>query len=116
MNTSTTDRPVRVANNSIGSGRSDNSKLVADRIAWQGSNYRGGPRWTGDVGRLPRDHWDSFYSCDYAVWSYLTPIAWHIPGTGWVMPDVRYSPSTGRQQSQLRMAFHWEGITPEVTS
>lgn len=110
--TTTTDRPVRVANYTIGQGwKSDNYRLVADRRDWQGSNFRGErDPWRGATGMLPREHRESFAQADYAVYSYATPIAWHIDGQGWIVPDTKYSVTTTRQQSQLRMAFHYAGI------
>ena len=42
---------------------------------------------------------------DYVVYSYNTPIAWHVKSATfneWIYPDVRYSPTTGRHQSKIR--------------
>lgn len=42
---------------------------------------------------------------DYVVYSYNTPIAWHVKTdtvNEWIYPDVRYSPPTGRHQSKIR--------------
>lgn len=45
-------------------------------------------------------------SIDYAVYSYATPIAWHLAATGeWVVPDVTYSATTTRQQNRMRTAL-----------
>lgn len=42
-------------------------------------------------------------SADYVVFSYSTPIAWHLP-SGWVVPSVTYSISTSRHQAVARHA------------
>lgn len=39
---------------------------------------------------------------DYIVWSYVTPIAWHLREGRWIMPDVRYSVTTSKHQSVAR--------------
>lgn len=42
---------------------------------------------------------------DYVVYSYNTPIAWHVKSdtvNEWIYPDVKYSPTTGRHQSKIR--------------
>lgn len=39
-------------------------------------------------------------SIDYVVYSYFTPIAWHVSGVGWTMTQkTSYSVSTTRHQS-----------------
>lgn len=45
---------------------------------------------------------------DYVVYSYRTPIAWHVTGTNyseWIYPDVRYSATTSAQQNKIRTAL-----------
>jgi hypothetical protein len=45
---------------------------------------------------------------DYVVYSYHTPIAWHVTGTNyseWIYPDVRYSATTSAQQNKIRKAL-----------
>ena len=39
----------------------------------------------------------------YVVYSYATPIAWYAPSFGWVVPDVKCSPTTSRHQSRVRL-------------
>lgn len=64
---------------------------------------------------------------DYVVRSYATPIAWHVPTrqhplTGdagqWVMPgdssDIRWSPTTARHRSIIRLALATATDTGEV--
>jgi len=67
-------------------------------------------RW--DSGRLPGEFVDSFLTADYAVYSYATPIAWHVPDFGWVMPETRYSLTTTRHQSTVRYALSLSMIRP----
>lgn len=68
------------------------------------------------VGVLPTAWRDVFYAernrIDYAVYSYSTPIAWHVPGEGWTVPAVSYSNSTGKQQGHVRRAVRWTKATP----
>lgn len=69
----------------------------------------------GDVlfglGQLPEEWRQVFKSqnVDYVVFSYATPIAWHVTGlgewNGWVIPDVRYSVTTSRHQGFARVAL-----------
>ena len=73
---------------------------------------RGGPpvgslTERGAMGRLPTEHADALLAdhrrgrVTYIVWSYGTPIAWHVTRRGWVVPDVSYSLTTSRHQGQL---------------
>lgn len=81
--------------------------FVASRRPFRGSNMSGR---TGFVGRgqLPQAYVAAFEeamttaSDFYVVQSYETPIAWFANGQWWV-PNVRYSPTTSRQQSALRL-------------
>lgn len=41
---------------------------------------------TTDIGRLDTEWRASVDRADYIVWSWWTPIAWRIPGEGWVIP------------------------------
>lgn len=70
-------------------------------------NFSGFWGGKGEVGRLPEPWREQFYCRsrgDYVVYSYNTPIAWWTPETGWVIPDVKYSPTTSRHQSIVRLA------------
>lgn len=58
--------------------------------------------WIG-TGWLPREHRAAVLAADYVVYSYATPIAWHVPGEGWTVPDVKYSVTTSRHQAQARL-------------
>lgn len=55
-------------------------------------------------GRLAAEWYESVARADYVVWSYATPIAWRIPGEGWVIPDDGYSVTTTRHQNKIRTA------------
>jgi hypothetical protein len=63
------------------------------------------------VERFPSAHhlWRAdFANMDYVVYSYATPIAWHVTGTGyseWVYPNVRYSRSTSNHQNKILTAL-----------
>lgn len=57
-----------------------------------------------DMGRLPRELYTSAMFASYVIWSYSTPVAWLDADGEWQVPDVRYSVTTGRQQSTVRTA------------
>jgi hypothetical protein len=76
------------------------------------------PHGAGELGRLPAEYHASARRADYVVWSYATPIAWHVPASdhlmpegstayagGWIMPDQSYSVTTGKQQGRIRTAL-----------
>lgn len=74
-------------------------------------NLRGGPvTLTGGwaFGQLPREDQERFEAqrpaVDYVVWSYQTPIGWHLSSGEWIIPDVRYSRTTSCHQSEVRQA------------
>lgn len=70
-----------------------------------GSNFYGTTSFEG-FGRARRDlgHALAIENADYIVYSYATPIAWHIGGS-WVMPHDRYSVTTSKHQSIVRKAI-----------
>jgi hypothetical protein len=44
---------------------------------------------------------------DYVVFSYNTPIAWHLRSTdAWIIPNVKYSATTSTHQSVVRQALN----------
>ena len=62
-------------------------------------------------GRLPKEFEDSLNEADYVVYSYGTPIAWHVPAQGtlrarWIEPNVKYSQTTTAHQSRLSIALN----------
>lgn len=84
------------------------SQSVQDRQDFSGSNLHGHLGVISlDPGRLPaRFHQalnDATKADDfYVVLSYATPIAWFANGQ-WFVPSVKYSVSTSRQLSSLRI-------------
>lgn len=44
---------------------------------------------------------DQCYDIDYVVFSYATPIAWHSVKHGWHKVAQKFSPTTGKHQSNL---------------
>lgn len=57
----------------------------------------------GDVrATFRRDIVDTLPVRVYVVHSYLTPIAWLVPGDGWTVPQVRYSRTTSNAQALVR--------------
>lgn len=81
--------------------------------------FYGTDRINNLTGQLPAPYAEQYMSerpfIDYVVYSYWTPIAWHVwnPGiTGvtaaesyWVYPQVRYSVTTSRHQTKIRTAL-----------
>ena len=72
-------------------------------------NFSGMWGGKGTTGRLPEPWRSKFLAAisatgTYVVLSYDTPIAWWDATTGWVIPDVKYSPTTSRHQSNVRLA------------
>ena len=47
---------------------------------------------------------DTVGQADYIVFSYSTPIGWHIPGEGWIIPPASYSVTTSNHQGIVRWA------------
>lgn len=54
---------------------------------------------------------------DYVVYSYETPIAWHRTGEGhgWMLVETKFSRTTSRHQSTLRLALHFAGQESRVS-
>jgi hypothetical protein len=75
---------------------------------------------TGWTGRLPSE-WQTEYRdredrIAYTVYSYGTPIAWLDTEEGWVMPDVKYSVTTSKQQGTIRMALYYLDVEDPRTT
>ena len=86
----------------------DSSALCAAITARKAFRTHGalkGGRHIGTFGSLPAAWHDSAASACYLVFSYETPIAWYVPDTGWVMPEVRYSQTTSVHQGRVRHAI-----------
>ena len=67
-----------------------------------------GIRCDSDYVRANHGHGSGPYpgSIDYAVYSYETPIAWHLAATDeWVVTSQRFSPTTDRHQSRIQTAL-----------
>jgi hypothetical protein len=64
----------------------------------------GVPGKVRSIGKLPQEYREPVSTADYVVYSWDTPIAWHTQN-GWIMPDVRYSVSTSKQQSRIHTAL-----------
>lgn len=81
--------------------------VIARREDFQGHNLSGEAHEPGRYvyeGRLPEYANVGLELADYIVRSYSTPIAWHIPGEGWVVPITTYSVSTSKHQGYARQA------------
>lgn len=61
------------------------------------------------MGQLPEHYWESFAHASYAVFSYLTPIAWYNEDGVWIVPDIKYSVTTSKHQNKIRTALSWMG-------
>lgn len=79
-----------------------------------GNLYSEGPQMPGywAEGRLPFEYKASCAQADYVVYSYGTPIAWHLRGDyasdaghEWVLPDEGYSLTTTRHQNKIAVAL-----------
>jgi hypothetical protein len=62
-----------------------------------------------ETGRLPAEYRQQLRQHHgqpvYVVYSYATPIAWWCEGTGWVVPDTRYSATTSKHQGTVRRSI-----------
>lgn len=89
--------------------------LIASRKAFTNHSkaFRAESRENGYINRypgwMPEGFIPSMREADYIVYSFQTPIGWHIEGHGWVVPEVSYSQRTNRHQSILRSAV-WDEI------
>lgn len=67
--------------------------------------------WPTSFGRLPAEHVARLrddtarHGIDMIIYSYATPIAWHVCGFGWRVPDATYSVTTSRHQTLVRVAL-----------
>jgi hypothetical protein len=51
----------------------------------------------------------NIHDADYVVMSYATPIGVHSAQHGWVIPDVKYSPTTSKHQTYLKRGAEASG-------
>lgn len=105
----TTNTTPRCTNRGMG-------EYVGRREAFCNGNNTVHGRWhryMPSTGRLPAawaQDLRSAFKADaeiYVVFSYSTPIAWFVPGEGWVEPDVKYSVTTSKQLGQVRGGYEW---------
>lgn len=93
--------------------------LIAEGKGFHNStgSFRGGDIFSGK-GRLPEEWWTGSIGTlrdsitDYVIYSYGTPIAWHICKTAdgltvdcWVQPDESYSVTTTGHQNLVQVAL-----------
>jgi len=73
-------------------------------------NFHGRPISLGDgvyleMGQMPNDEREDFRAVeeeiDYIVYSYWTPIAWHVNGAGWFRTSAGHSNATKRHMGKL---------------
>lgn len=67
-----------------------------------------GSMWGLETGKLPAEYIDRFDKCDYAVYSYETPIAWLEGDDGWYIPSKFYSVSTSKHLAIVRQAITFD--------
>ena len=75
-------------------------------------NFRGESHTPGSWTEIERlyDWKNSVVDSDYIVYSYATPIAWHVPerkgySDFWIIPQTRYSNTSSHHQSVVRQAL-----------
>lgn len=82
---------------------------IANLRPFRGANWHGQEGPSNNTGRLPREWVERFREDQnkivYAVYSWVTPIAWVTEDGRRVIPDVWYSQTTTRQQKAVRRAL-----------
>lgn len=81
---------------------------IANRLNFTCNETLTGGYFKTGTGQLPEDRKNGFLRAQdaddfYAVYSYVTPIAWYAHGV-WTVPNVRYSQTTSRHQNVVRKA------------
>lgn len=102
-----------VTNTNAGSLIAKREDFKNSRKMFWGQSHRPGSAYV-DRGWLPKGFADfrsrtSYHYADYIVYSFKTPIGWHVPDHGWVVPEVTFSSRTNRHQGLLRSAI-WDEI------
>ena len=99
-------RPYRITNR-------DAAVYVEHRIEFTGSNTSG--RWVYNTwganpygSLLPGEHAEELarvvaLGLVYVVKSYDTPVAWWSESEGWSVPPVKFSPTTSKHVTQMRL-------------
>ena len=97
----------------IATSNNNAGQFIANRVNFIGSNFMGqvqapdhnpndfrtyGYLDVNNIALLNKDE------PSYLVYSYATPIAW-FGKVGWVLPAVKYSPTTSKHQSIVRRAI-----------
>jgi hypothetical protein len=73
-----------------------------------------GVRHVAGYGRLGGPERDALSDADragkvrFVIYSYKTPIAWYVDGTGWYVSPTKYSASTSAHQRAVDMAVYYE--------
>lgn len=83
------------------------AKLVAERKVFKCGNVVGTSFDQFGTGQMSHSDAIDFKAAStandfYAVYSYVTPIAWFADGY-WVVPDAGYSQTTKKQKTRLRL-------------
>lgn len=89
-----------------GTGRDNTLLAIAARHPFATNGALRGDTYAGSFGMLSpveRAAWPN--DVDYVVSSYATPIAWHSGTYGWHVVDQRFSATTSRHQSIVRLAL-----------
>lgn len=78
---------------------------IANRIPFHVSSITADYRTYG-TGYLDNEWRERYYAenPEYVVLSYSTPIAWYSADHGWTLVTQRFSQTTGRHQSHVRIA------------
>jgi hypothetical protein len=96
----------------VGPNRQNTVDAIRERRTFSTSGaLRGGPS-EGSIGMLSPRHREAYYQdagrIDYVVYSYRTPIAWHVEGLAageWYIVDDKFSVTTTYHQSAVRSAL-----------
>ena len=94
-------------------------QTIRYRQPFQAGAISGGVNY--DAGRLP-EPWRTMFiqqnnvgaKVAYVISSYATPIAWQLTTGQWIVPNVRYSPTTDKHQALVRRVLHRLGIDTTV--
>lgn len=99
------------------SNHSSAVRFIAARKPFTGNSMYGATTPGYSVGRLSRD-WQTVYfatanQIDYVVYSFATPIAWHLRNGLWIIPSTTYSGYTSRHQAYARRVAMEENLWSE---
>lgn len=57
--------------------------------------------YLADYGELPEKRHSSVDDANYIIYSYMTPIAWHVPNVGWFVPALNYGTQTTAKHQNI---------------